>query len=243
MLLSGKAKSTCNTLPSPLRVLPSRSPNPTSRQKTRIAVADGAASPGSAHIREDGRADPNQPEGIPVGENSLLQGKKSARSARFVAQWIAAQPVVAAEQELHVRVQGIRDSPRERRIQQPIGPPTPVVFGGPVGDQVARAAALHSSGEIAGQEQLLVVRQLEAADQRGGGDQRAAIRSESRVRPSDLSGYRRAEVQVLGSADFILIARLLVFVLQYVESDERVGQRPVRGQLLGRQARDRGSQE
>jgi len=67
---------------------------------------------------------------------------------------------------------------------------------------------------------------------------RRTRRSQTRFRRS-----LRAEVQILGSADLVLIANLRVFVLENVESHERVRQGAVRRKHECRQRGDRGRQE
>ena len=58
--------------------------------------AERIAAPGGAHVVEHGAADVEHLERIPVAEQALLGREQPAALARLVAQWIAAQAVVAA---------------------------------------------------------------------------------------------------------------------------------------------------
>src|SRR5271163_5043343 len=82
-------------------------------EQSRITVADDAAAPGTADIRKNSAPDPYQAIGIPIGEKSLLHRQQRARGARLEAQWITAQTVVAAEQQLHVGIEHVGRGPRE----------------------------------------------------------------------------------------------------------------------------------
>ena len=73
-----------------------------------MGVPSGSLAPGGAHVVEHRGADVEQLERVPVGEEALLGGEQPAALARLVAQWIAAQSVVAAEQDLLVGIEVVR---------------------------------------------------------------------------------------------------------------------------------------
>ncbi len=95
-------------------------PEPRVAEQPRVAVADGPAAPRPADVGKDGPADPGQAKWVPIGEKALLDGDERPRRPRFIAQREAAQAVVPAEQELHVRIQRVRDRGRHGGVQQPI---------------------------------------------------------------------------------------------------------------------------
>ena len=93
------------TLPRPERALPKRRPKPASFSSPRRAAASGAlpqVRPASKKIAAPTR---NEPKRIPVGEVALLDGEQRPRGAVLVAQRVAAQAVVTAEQDLVVEIE------------------------------------------------------------------------------------------------------------------------------------------
>ena len=117
--------------------------------------------------------------------------------------------------------------------------PAPVVPRARVRDEVAGTALLEAGGEVRVEKQLLLHGQLIALAERGIQHGGILIGAEGAVRPAHRTADLRAEVQVLGPADFVLVADLFVFVLQDVEAHEGVREGPVRRQLLGRHRRHR----
>ena len=90
----------CTTLRPLARGELKRNPTPTSynvpegRSRARIAAAD------SADVAEHGPADAEQPPRIEIREEALLDVQDGAVLAGLVANRVAAQAVVAAEQHL-----------------------------------------------------------------------------------------------------------------------------------------------
>src|SRR4030095_11225188 len=72
-------------------------------------TAQGVAAPGGTHVVEHRRPDVEQLERIPAGEEALLGGEQPRASTGLVTQRVAAQPAVAAQQDLLVRVEVLSD--------------------------------------------------------------------------------------------------------------------------------------
>ena len=122
--LSGTARSTCSTLPRPDRdcrcASRRRHLQPAERRLTGHIVAPGA--PGVCKRRG---ADLVKPEGKPVSEDALFGREQDARLPGLVAQRIATQAVVAAEQQLVVEVRlddgvGARSGEEQSALALPV---------------------------------------------------------------------------------------------------------------------------
>src|SRR5690606_16695061 len=77
-----------------------------------------ALAPHSADVEEDRVADPEEPPRIPVSEEALLERQHRAVLAGLITQRIAAQAVVAAEQDLPLGIEASGNGRREARQKQ-----------------------------------------------------------------------------------------------------------------------------
>src|SRR5262245_40788748 len=74
-------------------------------QQAQARRADGAFAPGSTDIEEGSGTDPNQAKRIPVREVALLHGQQRTGLASLIAKRVAAESIVAAEQDLRIQIE------------------------------------------------------------------------------------------------------------------------------------------
>ena len=101
-------------------------------------MPSGSRPDGTAHVEEHRAADIEELEGKPVGEHALLCREQPATRARLVAQRIAAQPIVPAEQDLLVDVEIAAGGGRQTHEEQPPRRLTEVVARFGVSNPLAR---------------------------------------------------------------------------------------------------------
>src|SRR6266513_1561206 len=218
--LKGNARSTCTTLPRPERELPKRRPKPASLRSPR---------PGAAGVEEHRGAHAKQPERVPVGEEALFHGPQRPCRAVLVTQGIAAQPIVAAKQDLVLEIQPPPLGRLQRREGQPVLVLFEVVAHRAREQHIARLAVLEPAGEGAGEQQRRAATVAEPAARGALQYERAAARAERRVRPAEAHTGGGAEVEVLGARDLVVVPELQIIILHQVELYPRVQEAPIVG--------------
>src|SRR5207245_2372732 len=168
--------------------------------------------PGAPHVEEHRRAHAEQPKRIPVAEEALLERPERPCGAVLVAQRIAAQPAVAAEEDLLVEVETPAPRGCERREEEPVAALLEVVAHRAIEQPVHERALLEASGEIAREEQRRDPPVREAAAHGALEHQSAAARAERRVRPADAHARRRADVEILGASDMGVVVDIHVAI-------------------------------
>src|SRR5206468_858097 len=101
-----------------------------------VALGEGVHEPGLAGVEEGRGAQMDQVEDLAVAVEALLQGQEDAAVARLVAQRIAAQAAVAAEEELVLAVQAVGEVGAERGVEDLRAEVAQVVAQAPPGHQV-----------------------------------------------------------------------------------------------------------
>ena len=200
----------------------------------RAAVGVGAE--GRADIGEHCAADVDQPERVPVAEETLLDGEQPAALAALVAQRITAQPVVAAEQHLTVGAELMADRDRERGEGQPPLGVAPVVARLGFEQQVAELPVLVTAVERGVHQQGVVPAPSEATRHLAVEHERVAVRAEGRRCIADAAAGAPAVGEVLRALDLVAVAHLAEIVLDPLGGDPRVGELAVRRDVGGQLA-------
>ena len=202
--------------------IPEAQPEPRILQQPEARGRERGVAPGAPHVEEHRRAHAEQPKRIPVAEEALLERPERPRGAVLVAQRIAAQPAVAAQQDLVVEVETPAPRGRERREEEPVAALLEVVAHRAIEHPVHERALLEASGEIAREEQRRDPPVREAAAHGALEHQSAAARAERRVRPADTHARRRADVEILGARDLVVVEELQVPILDQPELHPRI---------------------
>src|SRR5881398_3641350 len=226
--LKGNARSTCTTLPRPERELPKRRPKPASLRSPRPGAARGAA----PQVRPVSKNTAAPTRNSRNGYQSVKKRCSTVHSARavLVTQGIAAQPIVAAKQDLVLEIQPPPLGRLQRREEQPVLALFDVVAHRAREQHVARLAVLEPAGQGAGEQQRGAATVAEPAARGALQYERAAARAERRVRPAEAHTGGGAEVEVLGARDLVVVPQLQIIILHQVELYPRVQEAPILGE-------------
>ena len=186
--------------------------------------------PGLAEVGEGGGAEADDLEELALAVPALLEVEQEAAIALLIAQGVAAQAGVAAEQELLIGLEVVREVEGGRGEEGLTPEVAHVVTQAQRSDERRGAAAIEPALERERGEEELTRRGPPAARRARFEEQRVAIGAKAARGPPDACGGAPAQVEVLGAVDPVDVSLDDEAVLEPLPGDPGVDQTAVRRQ-------------